>query len=64
LTDPNVPAINKTDIVTPGFTSEEAGTVDDHLNQMNARGERLPPHRNNRARRLLAPRHGAQAVAI
>ncbi|HEU0191569.1 MAG TPA: hypothetical protein VFR17_09915 [Mycobacterium sp.] len=36
LTDPNIPAANKTDIVTPGFTPEEAQTVDDHLNQMAA----------------------------
>ncbi|MGO8967103.1 MAG: hypothetical protein ACLQGN_26755 [Mycobacterium sp.] len=38
LTDPSVPAANKTDIVTPGFTPEEAQTIDDHLNRMNARG--------------------------
>ncbi|MBS9534064.1 hypothetical protein KIH27_10760 [Mycobacterium sp. M1] len=38
LTDPNIPAANKTDIVTPGFTSEEARTIDDHLNRMNAVG--------------------------
>ena len=36
LTDPNIPAANKTDIVTPGFTPDEAGTIDDHLNRMNA----------------------------
>jgi hypothetical protein len=34
LTDPNIPAARKTDIVTPGFTLEEAGAIDDHLNQM------------------------------
>jgi hypothetical protein len=34
LTDPNIPAANKTDIVTPGFTPDEAGTIDDHLNRM------------------------------
>jgi hypothetical protein len=38
LTDPSIPAANKTDIVTPGFTPEEAQTIDDHLNRMNARG--------------------------
>jgi hypothetical protein len=38
LTDPNKPAANKTDIVTPGFAPEEAQTIDDHLNQMNGRG--------------------------
>src|ERR1700722_19960801 len=34
LTDPNKPAADKTDIITPGFTPEEAGTIDDHLNRM------------------------------
>jgi hypothetical protein len=38
LTDPGIPAANKGDIVTPGFSPEEAGTVDDHLNQTNAKG--------------------------
>jgi hypothetical protein len=33
LTDPNRPAASKTDIVTPGFTPEEAATIDDHLNR-------------------------------
>jgi hypothetical protein len=42
LTDPNRPAASKTDIVTPGFTEEEAGTIDDHLNQMRAKGRVLP----------------------
>jgi hypothetical protein len=36
LTDSNIPAANKSNIVTPGFTPEEAGMVDDHLNQMAA----------------------------
>jgi hypothetical protein len=40
LTDPNIPAANKGDIVTPGFTPDEAGTIDDHLNRMN--GKQLP----------------------
>jgi hypothetical protein len=34
LTDPNIPAANKANIVSPGFSPEEAGTIDDHLNQM------------------------------
>jgi hypothetical protein len=34
LTDPNIPAANKANVVTPGFGPEEAGTIDDHLNQM------------------------------
>jgi hypothetical protein len=33
LTDPDVPAANKGNLVTPGFSPEEAATVDDHLNQ-------------------------------
>jgi hypothetical protein len=36
LTDPNKPAVDKTDIVTPGFGPDEAGTIDDHLNRTNA----------------------------
>jgi hypothetical protein len=38
LTDPDIPAANKRNIVTP----EEAGTIDDQLNGMNARGRILP----------------------
>jgi hypothetical protein len=34
LTDPNIPAANKGNIVTPGFSPDEAWTIDDHLNQM------------------------------
>jgi hypothetical protein len=36
LTDPGITAANKADIVTPGFAPDEAGTIDDHLNRMNA----------------------------
>jgi len=36
LTDPNRPAASKTDIVSPGFSPDEAGTIDDHLNRMPA----------------------------
>ena len=43
LTDPNIPAVNKSDIVTPGFSPDEAGTIDDHLNRMDAFGGLLPP---------------------
>jgi hypothetical protein len=42
LTDPNIPAANKTNIVTPGFAPEEAGTIDDHLNRMRTFGGILP----------------------
>ncbi len=38
LTDPNRPAASKTDIVTPGFTPDEAGTIDDHLHRTDAAG--------------------------
>jgi hypothetical protein len=38
LTDPNRPAASKTDIVTPGFDPEEAGTADDHLHRMDVAG--------------------------
>lgn len=34
LTDPDRPAASKTDIVTPAFSPDEAGTIDDHLNRM------------------------------
>jgi hypothetical protein len=39
LTDPNVPAADKGNIVTPGFSPDEAGTIDDHLHRM---GDVLP----------------------
>lgn len=34
LTDPDRPAASKTDAVTPPFSPDEAGTIDDHLNRM------------------------------
>lgn len=43
LTDPNIPAANKGDIVTPGFSPDEAGTIDNHLTRMEAFGGLLPP---------------------
>jgi hypothetical protein len=43
LTDPNIPAANKTNVVTPGFSPDEAGTIDDHLHRMDAFGGLLPP---------------------
>jgi hypothetical protein len=36
LTDPNKPAVDKTNIVTPGFGPDEAGTIDDHLTRPTA----------------------------
>ena len=46
LTNPDIPAANKTNIVatnktnivSPGFSPEEAATIDDHLRRMNASG--------------------------
>jgi hypothetical protein len=43
LTDPNILAANKTNVVTPGFSPDEAGTIDDHLHRMDAFGGLLPP---------------------
>jgi hypothetical protein len=40
LTDPNIPAANKGNIVTPAFTPDEAETIDDHLRRMD--GHTLP----------------------
>ena len=36
LTDPHKPAADKGDIVTPAFTRDEAGTIDNHLRRMDA----------------------------
>ena len=36
LTDPNIPAADKGNVVTPGFSPEEAATIDDHLHRMQA----------------------------
>jgi hypothetical protein len=38
LTDPDIPAMSKGNIVTPGFTPDEAGTIDDHLHRTDAAG--------------------------
>ena len=38
LTDPNRPAVSKGDIVTPPFSPDQAGTVDDHLHRSDAVG--------------------------
>jgi hypothetical protein len=34
LRDGRLALWDKTDIVTPGFAPDEAGTIDDHLNRM------------------------------
>jgi hypothetical protein len=42
LTDPDVPAASKTNIVSPGFAPDEAGTIDNHLTRMKVFGGILP----------------------
>jgi hypothetical protein len=42
LTDPDRPAASKTDIVTPGFSPDEDGIIDDHLTRMKVFGGILP----------------------
>jgi hypothetical protein len=44
MADPGVPAASKTDVVTPGFASDEAATIDNHLGRMEAFGGLLPPN--------------------
>lgn len=43
LTNPDIPAANKANVVTPGFTPEEAQTIDDRLNRTQEAG--LLPYR-------------------
>jgi len=43
LTDPNIPAAHKGDIVTPPFTDEQAGKFDTMLNDMSG-GGMIPRH--------------------
>jgi hypothetical protein len=38
LTDPNIPAIEKNDVVTPGFSPDDAATIDTHLQRLSAAG--------------------------
>jgi hypothetical protein len=42
LTDPNKPAADKTDIVSPGFTPDEAEKIDNHLHRMDGQSLPLP----------------------
>ena len=42
LSDPDRPAASKTDIVTPGFSADEAGTIDEHLTRIKVFGGILP----------------------
>jgi hypothetical protein len=70
LTDPDRPAASKTDIVTPGFTPEEAQTIDDHLHRMNAVGmlplafdvTNIQPAPNNFAGATVAVPRGYQST--
>jgi hypothetical protein len=74
LTDPDRPAASKTDIVTPGFSPEEAGTIDDHLNRsrrnlpLNFVVTNIQPAPNNLAGATLAtvgnPRQSTYARPI
>ena len=38
LTDPNIPAVEKNDVVTPGFSPEDDDIIDTHLQQLSAAG--------------------------
>jgi hypothetical protein len=42
MTDPDIPAANKGNVVTPGFSPDEAGTIDNHLTRMKVFGGILP----------------------
>jgi hypothetical protein len=42
LTDPDIPAASKSNIVTPAFSPDEAGTIDNHLTRMKVFGGILP----------------------
>jgi hypothetical protein len=74
LTDPNKPAVDKTGIVTPGFSPDEAGTIDDHLNRsrrnlpLNFVVTNIQPAPNNSAGATLAtvgnPRQSTYARPI
>jgi hypothetical protein len=71
---PDRPAASKTDIVTPGFSPEEAGTIDDHLNRsrrnlpLNFVVTNIQPAPNNLAGATLAtvgnPRQSTYARPI
>ena len=42
LTDPNIPAVNKGNVITPPFTPEEAATLDHQLQVIEAPALPLP----------------------
>jgi hypothetical protein len=70
LTDPGIPAANKTDIVAPGFAPDEAQTIDDHLNRLNTGGyiplnfviTDIQPAPNNFAGAIMAAPHGVRGT--
>jgi hypothetical protein len=70
LIDSDIPAANKTDIVTPGFTPDEAQEIDDHLRDMDARRyppmniviSNIQPAPNNLAGATLAAYNGAKTT--
>jgi hypothetical protein len=70
LTDPGIPAVNKGDIVSPGFSPDEAGTIDDHLNQLHAGGyvplnfdiTNIQPAPDNSAGATMAAPHGIRST--
>jgi hypothetical protein len=74
LTDPDRPAASKTDVVTPAFSPDEAGTIDDHLNRsrrnlpLNFVVTNIQPAPNNSAGATLAtvgnPRQSTYARPI
>lgn len=70
LIDSDIPAANKADIVTPGFTPEEAQEIDDHLHDMDARRyppmnivvSNIQPAPNNHAGATLAAHNGIKTT--
>jgi hypothetical protein len=74
LTDPDRPAASNTDVVTPAFSPDEAGTIDDHLNRsrrnlpLNFVVTNIQPAPNNSAGATLAtvgnPRQSTYARPI
>jgi hypothetical protein len=66
LIDSDIPAANKGNIVTPGFTPDEAQEIDDHLHDMDARRyppmniviSNIQPAPNNSAGATLSARNG------
>jgi hypothetical protein len=70
LIDPDIPAASKGNIVTPGFTPDEAHEIDDHLHEMDARRyppmnivvSNIQPAQNNYAGATLAAYNGVKST--